>query len=36
MFPANGEERTMDFGLPLGTVGPGDCDAVLAKGLFRR
>lgn len=34
VLAASGEERTIDFGLPFGTVGPGDCDAVLAKGLF--
>ena len=35
MLPASGEDKIMDFGLPFGTIGPGDCDAVRAKGLFR-
>jgi hypothetical protein len=30
-----GEDITMDFGLPLEAVRPGDCDAVLENGLLR-
>ena len=30
-----GEDMIMDFGLPLGTFGPGDGDAVRENGLLR-
>lgn len=34
-MPDNGEDDTMDFGLPFGRPGAGDADPVLEKGLPR-
>ena len=31
----SGDDSNIDFGLPLELLGPGDVDAVLAKGLLR-